>query len=541
MNTYNQLTEYVNRLYHAALDKTRDSHVAEDITQETFLAAVSALSKGKEPDNIWAWLYSIMSYKYCDWLRDKYNKPQVSFDDYPFEIPEETLDDDSEEKLADIHRELGYLAKTHREVIVRFYMHGDTIEQISHDLSIPQGTVKSRLNTGRKHIKEGVGNMENYTKQSYEPDVLRISCSGEVGLDGEPFSLVGNTDKLTQNVLLLAYEHPVTETELAKALGTPVAFVEPIIERMIDGELMKRMDGGKVFTDFIIYSDKNRKATFKNQLKLVSDNFDLFWCKTTEALHALRVKDYYIRQSEHGKAKLELHFCIKLLLNAHIDVRNEVTGIMPYSEYPYRKNGGRWFAIGQQYAPGYDFKKDHEFWKYGIDGESGTELKNFRDTKYLALRKYDTELGKYPNCYFKAEYVKWLYELLSGVPRDESSVGENVLEASESFIEYGIFKRTTSLEIDIPVLTHSEYRDECNLAAEYEKSVSANIHDVLIPIFKSGYVRLPPHLRSVPKWQQYMFCGDSVPMAVIHKAKEKGLFMNGIDYPVPASILVIEI
>ena len=61
-----------------------------------------------------------MSNKYCDWLRNKYNKPQISFDNYPFETPDDTLDDDSEEKFANIRRELGYLAKTHREVMVRF-------------------------------------------------------------------------------------------------------------------------------------------------------------------------------------------------------------------------------------------------------------------------------------------------------------------------------------------------------------------------------------------------------------------------------------
>ncbi|MDD4493340.1 MAG: RNA polymerase sigma factor [Eubacteriales bacterium] len=345
MNKKYQLTEYVDRLYHAALAKTGDSHVAEDIVQETFLAAISALSKGKEPDNVWGWLYSIMSNKYCDWLREKYNKPQISFDDYPFDIPDETLDDDSEQKLSVIRRELGYLAKTHREVMVRFYMHGDSIEKISCDLNIPQGTVKSRLNTGRKHIKEGVGDMENYTKQSYEPDMLRMSCSGAVGLGGEPFSLVDYTDKLTQNVLILAYPKPTTETELAKALGTPVAFIEPVVEKMIAGELMKRTDSGKVYTDFIIYTEKDRKATFESQLNIVSEHFDVFWKTTKTALEELRKKDYYIRQSEHSKAKLELHFCIKLLLNAHIDVRNEVTGVMPFSEYPYRQNGGRWIAM----------------------------------------------------------------------------------------------------------------------------------------------------------------------------------------------------
>jgi RNA polymerase sigma factor (sigma-70 family) len=537
----NNLSEYVDRLYLAAVRKAGDSHVAEDIVQETFLAAVVALSKGKVPDNMWGWLLSIMSNKYCDWLREKYNKPQISFDEYPFEIPiEDNLDDDSTEKFETIWRELGYLAKTHREVMIRFYMHGDTIEKIAGDLHIPIGTVKSRLNTGRKHIKEGVTDMENYTKQSYEPDVLWMSCSGSVGLDGEPFSLAPNTDKLTQNVLILAYPKPVTEIELAKALGVPVAFIEPIIEKMIDCEMMQRTDGGKVYTDFIIFTDGDRKATFKKQLDIADTHFDLFWQETEKALSELREKEYYKRQSAHGKAKLELHFCIKLLLNAHIDVRNEVTGVMPFSEYPYRKNGGRWFAMGNQYPPNYDYQNDSEFQKYGISGEATTEIKNFRDAKYLALRKYDTELGKCPNSYFKAEYVKWFYELLSGISREESTVGDNVLESADSFIESGVLVLNGTLELDIPVLTHSEYRDECKLASEHEQKLSRDIHDVLLPVFNSGYVKLPTHLKSVPKWQQYMFCGDSVPMAVILKAIEKGLLFTNVDCKVPASILVIE-
>lgn len=64
METNNQLIEYVDRLYHAAMAKVGDSHIAEDIVQETFLAALSALSKGKTPDHIWNWLYRIMSNKY---------------------------------------------------------------------------------------------------------------------------------------------------------------------------------------------------------------------------------------------------------------------------------------------------------------------------------------------------------------------------------------------------------------------------------------------------------------------------------------------
>lgn len=540
------LTEYVDRLYFAAITKTGDSHVAEDIVQETFLAAIQALVKGKEPDNLWRWLFCIMSNKYCDWLREKYNKPQISIEDYPFDIPgdenpdEDDPDEESADKLDAIKRELGYLAQTHREVMIRFYMHGETIAKIANELHIPIGTVKSRLNTGRKHIREGVSNMNNYTKQSYEPDILGISCSGAMGLDNEPFSLVPETDKLTQNVLILAYPQPITETDLAKALGVPVVFIEPIIEKMVTGELMQRTDGGKVYTDFIIYTDNDRKATFKKQLDIVKKHFDLFWHETDIALSELKEKEYYKRQTEHAKIKLELHFCIKLLLNAHIDIRNEVTGVMPYSEYPYRKNGGRWFAMGQQYQANYDYRDDSQFWKYGISGEAGTEIKNFRDAKYIELRSYETELGKYPNNYFKSDYVKWFYELLTGISREDSTVGDNVLAAVDDLIKNGVLTRNSTLTLDIPIMTHLEYHDEGKLASEHEQKLSRDIHDVLRPVFNTGYVKLPTHLKSVPKWQQYMYCGDSVPMAIIHTAIAKGLLFQNVNYKIPASIFVVE-
>ena len=41
----NDLTAYVDRLYRAALCKTGDAYAAEELAQETFLAALSALSK----------------------------------------------------------------------------------------------------------------------------------------------------------------------------------------------------------------------------------------------------------------------------------------------------------------------------------------------------------------------------------------------------------------------------------------------------------------------------------------------------------------
>jgi len=213
---------------------------------------------------------------------------------------------------------------------------------------------------------------------------------------------------------------------------------------------------------------------------------------------------------------------------------------MPFSDYPYRKTGGRWIAMGQQYPSNYDFKKDQEFWRYAIDGEAGTWIRNFRDTKNIGLRHYGTELGKFPYRYFKEEYVKWFYELMTNIPREKSSVGDHVLQAAEDLIESGILLKEPTIALNIPILNLTEYQDEKNLSRSYHKKLSQDIRDIYITLFEDGFVKLPSHLNSVPKWQQFMFCGDSVPMAVIHNAIERGLFLKDVDYPVPASVFVIE-
>lgn len=535
------LSEYVDRLYSAAVKKTRDTYLAEDMAQETLLAACSQLARGKQPHNLWAWLLSILSNKYCDWLREKYNRPQISYEDYPFEIAEETTpQDDWAEKLEAVLRELGYLARIHREVMVQFYIHNHSVERIAEELGIPAGTVKSRLNIGRQHIRKEVNSMENYTKQSYEPDILQIACSGKEGLRREPFSLVPPSDRLAQSILIQAYPKPLTETELARSLGVPAAFIEPIVEKLTRGELMKRTNGGKVYTDFILFTPRDRKATFEKQLNTVETHFRLFWEETANALEELRKTPCCLRQSQHARAKLELYFCLKLLMNVQASVRDEAVGSLPYSDYPYRKDGGRWISLGMLYSGEAGSQADTVFQKYSVNGEVSYSEQNFRDTRYLELRSYGTSLGAWPDYETVPHYVKWFYELWEKVPSEEWADDPHVLQDTDCLIQQGFLKREKELELDIPAITLTEYRELCSLVSAYVPKEASLVRDVLLPVFESGYVRLPSHLKSVPRGQQYMFCSNRVPMAVIFKAKEMGLLLDGADYPVPAALLILE-
>ena len=187
----NNLTEYADFLLNAAICKCGNINDAQDLVQETLLAALSACAAKKPIDEPKAWLTAVLNRKYYDLLRKKYNKPTVSFD-VAADVPDEAEIYEAAEKSAEaeeIRRCLAYLTKLYREVMVRHYMHGEKVRDIAASLGISENTVKSRLDAGRKRIGKEFA-MENYTKQSYEPETLMMSCSGRGGLDNEPFSLV---------------------------------------------------------------------------------------------------------------------------------------------------------------------------------------------------------------------------------------------------------------------------------------------------------------------------------------------------------------
>ena len=93
--------------------------------------------------------------------------------------------------------------------------------------------------------------MKTYTEQSYLPKFLKICNSGSCGANMEPMNLVDN-DVLGQNLLIAAYEKPLSVVELARAIGVAAAYVEPVVEKLVREQLMKKTGDGRVYTDFII-------------------------------------------------------------------------------------------------------------------------------------------------------------------------------------------------------------------------------------------------------------------------------------------------
>lgn len=70
--------QYQKDVYRYVYSLTHDSSVSEDLTSETFLAALRALAGFKGESDIKTWLFSIARYKWYEYLRK--NRKDVSFE-----------------------------------------------------------------------------------------------------------------------------------------------------------------------------------------------------------------------------------------------------------------------------------------------------------------------------------------------------------------------------------------------------------------------------------------------------------------------------
>ena len=537
----NELTEYADLLMQAAVRKCDDFADAQDLVQETLLIALTAIENGKEITEPKGWLITVLNRRYYDMLREKYRKPTVCID-VVGEIADESSIDDNSDDAENIRRCLANLTKIYREVMVQHYMNGKSVAEIAERLGIPENTVKNRLFTGRKHIRKEF-EMENYTKQSYEPDDLWIACTGQAGIDGDPWKLVGQ-DRIAMNLLILAYDQPVTLTGLSKAIGISTTYIEPIVERLVDGELMKKVSD-KVYTDFIIHTEDERLASLDLQSSLAKELCTGIWEIVDEGLDELRRREYYKAQTKEQAIKLESFFVFRTLLHAVNGVRDEASGGRePFDSYPDRPNGGKWYAMGALYPSGYDY--DHcPYSRYQFSGESVNYMKNMLGTKALSLCLYATDASVLGTAIKEFSYIdplsKLIYSIYLGQTDMLEMLDKKLLENIGTMIEQNTLLRDDEgkLQVNIPVISMQDRWDIYELSEKYDNIISERFHDRFMELMKNP-VKLPKHLKSVPDWLRYMDCCSYFPSAVILEAREKGLFLNGYDRPAPAIMLCVE-
>lgn len=70
------------------------------------------------------------------------------------------------------------------------------------------------------------------------------------------------------------------------------------------------------------------------------------WVTIDEGIKRLVDAEYYNSQNLHQKTDMKAYFALRTLLQTEHFVRDRLVGKTKWEDYPYRPNGGRWFAMG---------------------------------------------------------------------------------------------------------------------------------------------------------------------------------------------------
>ena len=330
--------ELLNYTYDTACHLYGDAPDVDALVQETLLALIKKEQAGEHTEHPKGFLCTVLRNKYNDQLRRKYRDSIVTYDlpwDLAAEEPEEDLSDEHES----VRREISRLLKIYREVTVRHYMHGQPVEQIARELGIPKGTVLSRLSAARRQIKGGLTSMKAYSDASYEPKSVSLGIRGNTGYISEPFRLLSS--KIEQNLLILAYEKPLSVKDLAEAMGMPCAYVEEAVDKLVAGELMGRTSGGLVYTRCFMQRYRDSFGDVAAQEQLAAEKAKSIMDIVRKHTATLFEAPCVAAMTDKQKATLLLHILNDAL--SHIVVRDMLALDIPMPERP---NGGRWLATG---------------------------------------------------------------------------------------------------------------------------------------------------------------------------------------------------
>ena len=165
--------ELIRRFQHlafgSALALVHDFHQAEDVVQEAFLAAWSALPSLAEPAAFPGWLRGIVRHQAIRLVRKKHLAalPLTEADEVPTEEPSQddrlALRQQAWAALATIAE----LPSALREPATLFYVHECSHQDIAAFLGLSVATVNNRLHAARTQLKEGMLTMVTQTLQSH--------------------------------------------------------------------------------------------------------------------------------------------------------------------------------------------------------------------------------------------------------------------------------------------------------------------------------------------------------------------------------------
>src|SRR5882757_11581404 len=150
--------EHAGRVYGLCLRMTRDSALAEDCTQETFVNAWRALDRFETRSSLSTWLHRI-AVNVALGKRRKATPVVVASES--LEVEEEAVETEwtleTPLEVKEIETAIGELPECARDVLLLYAIYGYSHAEAAEMLGVAEGTCKAQLHRARRLLREKLG------------------------------------------------------------------------------------------------------------------------------------------------------------------------------------------------------------------------------------------------------------------------------------------------------------------------------------------------------------------------------------------------
>lgn len=259
--------ELLEKLFGFCYARTKDSQEAQELCSDILFELIRAAGTEGDIENLYGFLWRVAGNAYSDFL----NKKKRNNDRICQGNPEEVFsllvsqegEDGSQAMLDAIYRQIAFLTKIYREVMILFYLEGLSTAEIARRQGASEGAVRQRLFSARKRIRSEVEEMAEINQKPVVLDQMEYVIWGSGSPDwGDPRNVC--TRQFSKHLVWLCRKKSVSAAEAAEELHVPTVYVEEELEILRRGEngqygLLRRLDSGRnAMARYAIILQKNQ-------------------------------------------------------------------------------------------------------------------------------------------------------------------------------------------------------------------------------------------------------------------------------------------
>ncbi len=286
--------ELLDKLFGFCYARTADSHEAEELCSDIVFALIKTSQSEGEIGELYAFIWRVARNVYADFSEKKRKRAERSFAGNQeeelllVEAPDtvETLleasftEDEDAYQLRRIYRQISFLTKAYRDVMVGFYLDGLSIKEIAAIYGVKETTIKQRLFSARNLIRKeldekGTGKVRMSEKEkkpvAFQKIEFEIWGTG-MPTTGDPRLVC--TRELSKQVVWLCKNKPRTAKEISEELNLPMMYAEEELDIQVFGEkgnygLLKKLPDGRYINNFVLFDAKELEELEKVYYKRI--------------------------------------------------------------------------------------------------------------------------------------------------------------------------------------------------------------------------------------------------------------------------------